>query len=361
MKRQKVEENLGSENRSTQLTLAEENFAVELLACNESIAPHSFPAIFPAVPTITLPSYSPETIKHMISRESCYGASPFYLEAQHSDITSRMVLVLLDWVAEVCADFRFRRGTFHLAAAYVHRYLALTDNLPVPRLQLLGLAALAAASKLNEVRVPRFADVAKCAADCYTVAQIEEMELALATSLAWRLVPPTTFFWVNVYAEQWDEFSKDSEFGEMKFKEPSEDSYKRYRQLMQIVDSISMEVEHLQYNQRVLAGSAIYIVLSMCQYSVEEILLIFTKGSKFIIEVNSFNKAFESFALLYLHFSLEEMLPGVQYVARVVDMPLECEEAVKWQGEVGSYEDLLTVQTYNCKLLDYLHAKHALS
>eukprot|EP00826_Nyctotherus_ovalis_P006243 TRINITY_DN11459_c0_g1_i6.p1 TRINITY_DN11459_c0_g1~~TRINITY_DN11459_c0_g1_i6.p1 ORF type:complete len:334 (-),score=47.86 TRINITY_DN11459_c0_g1_i6:40-1041(-) len=305
VKRRKVDENLASENRSTQLTLAEENLAVELLACNESIAPHCFPALFPAVSAKTLPSYSPETINHIISTESSYGTNPFYLETQHRDITCKMVLILLDWVAEVCADFRFHRETFHLALAYVHRYLSLTDSLPVVRLQLLGLAAITTASKLNEVRVPRFVDVAKCAADCYTVAQIKEMELAVAASLAWHLVPPTTFFWANMYAEQWDEFSEGSEFGEMKFKEPSEDSYKRYRQLMQIIDYISMEVEHLQYNQRVLAGSAIYIVLSMCLHSVEKILLIFTKGSKFIIEPNSFNKAFESFALLSLHFSLE--------------------------------------------------------
>lgn len=358
LKRRKIDENLYSENPISQLTLAEENLAGELLACNESIAPQNFPVVFPAPATKTLPLYSPETIKFLITTANSYSSNPFYLENKHSDITPKMIIILMDWMMEVCCDFHQQRETFHLAVSYVHSYLSLTDNLPAARLQLLGLSAIAVSAKLIEVHIPRLVELGNCAADSYKVNEIEAMELDIMKVLTWHLTPPTTFFWTNLYATQWDEFSKDSEFAELKFKEPSDDSYRRYRQLMQIVDSFSMEVEHLQYNQRILAGSAIYIVLSTWQYSIEYILQIYTKGSKFIAESNSFNKVFECFAKNILELSLEEMLPGVQYVATFVDMPLECGDSVKWEEVVRSYEELLNTQTYNRDQVDYLRAKH---
>lgn len=358
LKRRKIDENLYSENPISQLTLAEENLAAELLACNESIVPQNFPVVFPGPSTKTLSLYSPETIKFLITTTNSYTSNPFYLENKHYEISPKMIIILMDWMMEVCCDLHLQRETFHLAVSYVHSYLSLTDNLSAVRLQLLGLSATAISAKLIEVRIPRLADLGNCAADYYTISEIEAVELDIMKVLGWHLTPPTTFFWVNLYATQWDEFSKDSEFGELKFKEPSGDSYRRYRQLMQIVDSFSMEVEHLQYNQRILAGSAIYIVLSMWQYSIEYILQIYTEGSKFLVESNCFNKVFECFTKDFLELSLEEMLPGVQYIATFVDMPLECEDSVKWEEVNRNYEDLLNIQTYNRNQLDYFRAKH---
>eukprot|EP00826_Nyctotherus_ovalis_P048216 TRINITY_DN5651_c0_g2_i2.p1 TRINITY_DN5651_c0_g2~~TRINITY_DN5651_c0_g2_i2.p1 ORF type:complete len:267 (-),score=22.10 TRINITY_DN5651_c0_g2_i2:95-895(-) len=265
----------------------------------------------------------------------------------------------MTWMMEVNADFRFHRETFHLCLSYTHRYLSAASSLPVARLQLLGLAVTALAAKLNEVRAPRFAEIAKCAADFYTVGQIEEMEASVVASLGWRLAPTTNYFWANLYASQWDEFSKEGEFADLKFKEMSEDSYRRYTQLMQIIDSASMEVEHLQYNQRVLAGSAIYAVLSMCQHDIQHIVQVFARESKFIFEPNTFNKAFEFFAKKYLDFSLEEMLPGVQYVATFADIPLECEGFMKWEEGIANYEEFLAIQRCRDSQLDYMRARHA--
>ena len=357
MKRRKINESIYTENLTFQLTAAEENLAAQVLACNETITLQDFPVVLPG-PTKTLPLYSPDTIKSLISTANTYILNPFYLKTKQSNINPKMTFILTDWMMEVCSDFHFLRETFHLSLFYVHSYLSSTENLPVTRLQLLGLGAVVLAAKFNEMRVPRLADAAKCAADCYTVDQLETMEIEIINTLAWRLAPTTTFFWTNLYATQWDEFSKDTECANMKFKEMSEDSYKRYRLLMQIVDLMSMEVEHLQYNQRILAGSSIYIVLSMYQYTVEEILKIFTKGSKFIFEPNIFNKAFECFAKTFLEFSLEELLPGVQYLATFVDMPFEDDDLMKWKGTLSNYEEMLCTQTYNRYQLDYFCARH---
>jgi hypothetical protein len=270
-----------------------------------------------------------------------------------------MIMILIDWMMEVCSDFHFHRDTFHQSIFYVHQYLLLKGNLPLTDLQLLGLASIVIAAKLSEVHIPRLADITKCAADCYTVKQIEDMELSITTTLTWHLTPPTIFFWANLYAGYWDEFSKEGALLEVKFKEISKDSYRRYRLLMQIIDSFSMEIKHLQYNQRVLAASTIYVVLLLEQYSIQDILQLFTKGSKLILESNSFNKDFQSFSKTFLNFSIEELLPGIQYAATFADVPLECDDLMEREEGIGSYEEMLTIQTYSSCLLDYLHSNHS--
>lgn len=359
LKRRRVDENILSENPSSQPSATEEDLVAQLLACDEKILPLRLPAVLPVASTESLTFYSPETIKSLIASATNYTANPFYLDSAHPELAPKKIRALMAWLMEVHADFRFHRETFHLALSYTHRYLSAARSLPVARLQLLGLAATALAAKLNEVHAPRLAEIAKCAADFYTVRQVEEMELSIVATLGWRLAPATNYFWTNLYACQWDEFSKEGEFADLKFKEMSEDSYRRYTQLLQIVDSASMETEHLQYNQRVLAGSAIYTVLSMCQHDVQYIVQVFAKESKFIFEPSSFNKAFELFAKKHLDFSLEEMLPGVQYVAAFADIPLECEDFMKWEDGVANYEEFLAVQRCKDSQLDYLRARHA--
>lgn len=45
-----------------------------------------------------------------------------------------MRIMLLDWVMEVCNEFRFKRQTYHLAVYYIDRYLERTRDCPTNRL-----------------------------------------------------------------------------------------------------------------------------------------------------------------------------------------------------------------------------------
>jgi cyclin E len=74
-----------------------------------------------------------------------------------------MRAVLLDWVMEVCSEFTLKRETYHLAVSYIDRFLDMSSNTARGEFQLIGLAALFIASKIEEVYPPRISDFAKSA------------------------------------------------------------------------------------------------------------------------------------------------------------------------------------------------------
>jgi hypothetical protein len=54
----------------------------------------------------------------------------------------------MDWMIEILSELRSRREIFALAANYVDRYLAMTNNLPLDKLQLLACSAMSLANKI---------------------------------------------------------------------------------------------------------------------------------------------------------------------------------------------------------------------
>jgi hypothetical protein len=63
-----------------------------------------------------------------------------------------MRTILVDWIMEVCYQFRFKRNTFHMSVMLIDVYMSNTCNLPTNLLQLIGVTCLCIASK-NEVRL----------------------------------------------------------------------------------------------------------------------------------------------------------------------------------------------------------------
>ena len=78
-------------------------------------------------------------------RNSNYMANQPYIEPS-------MRTILMDWIMEVCSQFRFKRNTFHSAIMLIDIYLSKTCNVPTHLLQLIGVTCLCIASK-NEVRL----------------------------------------------------------------------------------------------------------------------------------------------------------------------------------------------------------------
>ena len=116
------------EKENLDLTITEENLLLELLACNESITFDNLPPALPAV-TNVFPSYSPDTLKYLIATSDSYILNPFYLDDKNSEIKPKMIMILIDWMMEVCTDFHFHRDTFHQSISYVHQYLLLKNDI----------------------------------------------------------------------------------------------------------------------------------------------------------------------------------------------------------------------------------------
>lgn len=345
LKRKKVEEP-PSTGQCTQSGLSEHDTISHLLECRESI-----------VQTKSLPRPSKVSCQSEGTLLSLELLEPvrvdaFCLEDGNGEVDGRMVRVVLDWVMEVCEELCFCRSTFHCAANYVHRYLACTRSLPRNQLQLLALSSLLLAAKLEEVAVPRVEEFHKLAANEYSAAEIREMERSVAKSLGWRLAVPTTFFWAAFAVAAWDAHSVDA----AKFRDGSPEAYRRYRLLMQIVDGFSICVEHLQYDQRVLVASALYVLLAVdCgMYCTADVVEVFATSSRFLFETNRLNDAFKDFVSKTFGFSLEDLLPGIQYVATLMDMPFEFTIPTEL---CTNPEDLFTLQTHNLQLVNYFDNK----
>ncbi len=123
-----------------------------------------------------------EIVKFLVAREPAYHINPFYLEEKQHEINGKMMAVLIDWMMEVCMEFRLKRDTFHYSVNYVNRYMSSTEQeVTKVQLQLIGLSSMSLASKLEEVYAPRLVDFAKSAADGYVVEQIQQMEKQMAS------------------------------------------------------------------------------------------------------------------------------------------------------------------------------------
>jgi len=69
-----------------------------------------------------------------------------FMETVQSDITPRMLSLLLDWLVEVALEFHLSRQTLYLCKNYVTRFLS-QQAVSRKQLQLVGMAAILLASK----------------------------------------------------------------------------------------------------------------------------------------------------------------------------------------------------------------------
>ncbi len=137
------------------------------------------------------------------------------------------------------------------------------------------------------------------------------------------LTPPTLFTWANWYLAQWDaHVQTDKSIPQITFKEPNKDSYNRYRQLMQVVDTLTLDARTLQYDQRATVASAIYAVLTVnCEgLSQRQVGEEFAANSQFLRKDSPFNRTFADFLATRVGFSLPELLGTIQYVAGFLDL-----------------------------------------
>jgi hypothetical protein len=66
----------------------------------------------------------------MISRDRSYAISPSQITGNQPQISPLMRAILFDWMMEITNEFTLKRETYHLALAYVDRYLAFGPKIP---------------------------------------------------------------------------------------------------------------------------------------------------------------------------------------------------------------------------------------
>lgn len=137
----------------------------------------------------------------------------------------------------------------------------------------------------------------------------------------------------------------------IRFREASENSYLKYRELIQIADLIILNIDFLQYDLQALAVAIMFIIVGreFGQFSQEEITTEIPYCSDFIFtDRQGFYKVFGTFIEQSLGLDLFDLLETIQFSAKHFrlllnfDLPL----AVKKNAE-----HLLQVNSFNLKLL----------
>ncbi|XP_074589819.1 cyclin-D1-1-like isoform X2 [Curcuma longa] len=108
----------------------------------------------------------------------------------------------VDWILKVRACYRFRPLTAYLAVTYVDRFLAshrLQQN--EWALQLVSVACLSLAAKMEETLVPTLSDLqVEDAKFIFEPRVVLRMELLVLTALNWKLQTVTPFSFVDFFA-----------------------------------------------------------------------------------------------------------------------------------------------------------------
>lgn len=94
---------------------------------------------------------------------------------------------------------RLQRKTLYLTQHFIDSHLMQSRDMHREEFQLLGLASILIAAKLEEVRPPGLAELAQICDESFTVRQIAAYELRVCSALRWRLAFPTVLCWVEMY------------------------------------------------------------------------------------------------------------------------------------------------------------------
>ncbi|CAD8155689.1 unnamed protein product [Paramecium pentaurelia] len=297
----------------------------------------------------------------LIQQERDYLTDPYYLTEQ-SDINQLMRAILIDWMMEVAMEFRLKRQTFHLSIFYLDSYLS-KRQVNKQNLQLIGLASLLIANKVEEVIPIGVKQFEKAANYGYTKDEILNMELTILFTLKWHVNPPSYTYWINWFTDQWDIYAENYGLN-VQFRKPNEESYQLFRKLCQLVDCTLMDIQTLQYMPRTIVASFMYLIISF-QLNVydQDMLEIMSQTSMFLLNKdNQFNIIFGQFVQTTFGFALQDILPAIQYAVGFYELNINYETP---PGVVdlsntpleSNYEEFLSFQCYSKSLLEYIRHK----
>merc|ERR1719466_571068 len=116
-----------------------------------------------------------------------------------------MRAVLADWMVEVQQQFRLLQETLFMTMSIIDRYLALEGKtVHRSQLQLVGVAAMFLASKVEEIFAPEVSDFVYITDNAYTGEEIRHMELKILNALNFDLCRPISLNFLRRFSKAGD-------------------------------------------------------------------------------------------------------------------------------------------------------------
>ncbi|KVH99679.1 cyclin-D4-1-like [Cynara cardunculus var. scolymus] len=159
-------------------------------------------------PVLDFPLQSDDCLALLIEKECEQFVGFDYLKKLRKgnlDFVAREQAV--DWIRKVHAHFNFGPLCAYLSINYLDRFLAVYE-FPKDKawmMQLLAVACLSLASKMEETEVPLILDLQVCEARfVFEAKTIQKMELLVLTTLKWRMQTVTPFSFIDAFIGKLD-------------------------------------------------------------------------------------------------------------------------------------------------------------
>eukprot|EP01084_Bolivina_argentea_P031747 58753_1 len=165
-----------------------------------------------------------------------------FIENKHTQITWRMLTILIDWLYDLQKDLEFNNETLFAAIHYIHLYLS-KCTISRKHLQLLGVTAIFLATCTYEIVPQSIDEWIYLSQDQYTRKQILNLQKKLLSVINWRVFQVTPYN----YIEPWLQILEINPHSNEKFI------------IDLLVQSISLNKLYLQTQLSKLVASAFYL------------------------------------------------------------------------------------------------------
>ena len=174
-----------------------------------------------------------------------YKINPNYFNFQ-TEINQKMRIILIDWLFEVNCKLKFKEETFFITVYIIDSYLS-QKFVPRKKYQLLGVAALFIATKLNEIFSGSVRDYAFITDNAYTESEILDMEEDICKILNFNFLIPNCLSFFEIVSKK---IGVDKDF-------------KKYHFGKFIMQCFLMSSKSLIYNYSTISSATCYLVMKL--------------------------------------------------------------------------------------------------
>ncbi|KQK15207.1 cyclin-D2-2 [Brachypodium distachyon] len=155
------------------------------------------------------PVDSDEVVRLLMEKEMDYRPKDGYVERlQQGGFESSWRKDAMDWICKVHSYYNFGPLSLCLSVNYLDRFLD-SFNLPLDKSwmqQLMSVACLSVAVKMEETVVPLLVDLQVCDPKCeFEARNIKRMELLVMETLKWRMQAVTPFSFMCYFLDKFNE------------------------------------------------------------------------------------------------------------------------------------------------------------
>jgi hypothetical protein len=122
---------------------------------------------------------------------------------------------------------------------------------------------------------------------------------------------------LNWYITQWDLFLESKEIILISYKKTTEESYKIYREITQLIDIIAMDYYSICFSPRYIVASTIF--LSLCLNLLDSDI-----NGEIIVQTlyadKQFVNLFKEFLKESMNLEYEDILPAIQYCSKYINL-----------------------------------------